>query len=503
MLEYDRGHGVLVALHGHGDDPATARAWGRGIAPPGWEVVAPGAPRDDAGVRSWFPTGPRGVDPPDLAAAVSRVADVVERVRSDGRPVVVVGFSQGGAVALSLARRGTRADGIIAICTFLPEVDDAGGAAPGSTESPPVIVIGADGDEDVPAFLGEDAAACLRDAGLTVESVTMAGGHAVSATVQARAAAWLVDTVGRGPKVTLGLPTERVQFGEELVSGAAVGELSVLYERLGFHALYVTDHPAPDDRWLASGGHHALEPTSVLSAAATCTERIKLHTHVYVLAYRNPFLAAKSLASVDVLSGGRLIVGVAAGYLRPEFRALGAEFEHRGERLDEALGLLPRIWSGESVAAEGETWSARGATSLPTPVQRPHPPLWIGGNTVSAMRRAVAHGQGWSPFPTPAGAESPLRTAAIADHAALRARMRRLRELCDEAGRTELPTVCFAPVSMAGYLEDPDAGLAPMITEIGELSEIGVDWVSLMVPGRTRAEVGERAGQLSEALGLH
>lgn len=495
----DRGNGVLIALHGHGDEPRSARAWGRGIAAPGWEVLAPGAPRGDDGARSWFSTGPRGVSERDLDAAVQRVGDLVDRIRRGGRPVVVAGFSQGGAVALSLPAYGVAPDAIVAMCTFLPEID-------GETAAPalrvPVLVLGAEDDEDVPSFLGEDAAAHLAAQGLVVASAVLVGGHEVSATLQRHAADWLHHARRRGPRVSLGLPVDRVEHGPELVSGAAVAELARGYERHGFDALYVTDHPAPDDRWLAGGGHHALDPAAVLSAAAIATARIRLHTNVFVLPYRNPFLAAKSLASVDVLSGGRLIAGVAAGYLRPEFDSLGSTFDERGALLDEALELLPQIWAGTSVERGGRSWSSRGTTSLPRPVQRPHPPIWVGGNSTTAMRRAVRHGQGWSPFPTPAGAGRGLKTAEIVDVEALSARLVALREMCEEQGRTEPLEVCFVPFSLAGYLDDPVGGLGPLVEEVAALAALGVDWVALSVPGSTRSEVLERSESLADSLAL-
>jgi probable F420-dependent oxidoreductase len=293
-----------------------------------------------------------------------------------------------------------------------------------------------------------------------------------------------------------------VEAGAEFVSGAAVSEMSSLYERLGFHALHVTDHPAPDDRWLRAGGHHALEPVAVLSAAAASTRRILLHTNVYVLSYRNPFMAAKSLASLDVLSDGRLVLGVAAGYLRPEFEALGASFDDRGARLDEALEWLPRIWSGTNVAGSGAGWSARGVRSLPVPVQRPHPRIWVGGNSTAAMRRAVERAQGWSPFPTPVGAGKALRTPEIVDLEGLRGRLGRLDELCEETGRLKRPEVCFVPFGLADFLAEPERELSSLVAEVSELRELGVDWVSLSVPGSDRSEVAEHATRLAEALGL-
>jgi probable F420-dependent oxidoreductase len=236
--------------------------------------------------------------------------------------------------------------------------------------------------------------------------------------------------------------------------------------------------------------------------AAASTRRLLLHTNVYVLAYRNPFLAAKALASLDVVADGRLVIGVAAGYLRPEFAALGADFDRRVERLDEALELLPRIWGEHGVAATGADYEARSVTSLPHPVQRPHPPIWIGGNSVSAMRRAVRSAQGWSPFPTPEGAAGALRTAVIDDLGALSDRLRRLAELVEEHGRVEPLTTCFTPFSLPDYLADPVGGLEPMAQEVEQLADMGVDWISLMVPGETRSAVAESASALADRLAL-
>ncbi|UDY36351.1 TIGR03619 family F420-dependent LLM class oxidoreductase [Dermatobacter hominis] len=504
MREFDVGIGALVVLHGHGDEPASAREWGRRVAPAGWEVVAPGASRDDEGVRSWFGTGPRGADGDELRRSAGRIAELVARLQETGRPVAVVGFSQGGALALSLGLAGCRPDAVASVCGFLPDVDDDDllerlGTGPGD---PPTLLVAGSADEHVPAFLSTDAAAVLSAGGRPVTSVVEDGGHEVTTQAADRVRAWVAEQLARSIRVSVGLPVDRTDTGAELVSGEAIAELAAAYERLGFAAAYVTDHPAPDDRWLAGGGHQAMEPTVALATAAAATRRLLLHTNVYVLPYRNPFMAAKSLASLDVVSGGRLIVGVAAGYLRPEFRAVGTDFEDRTARLEEALQLLPRIWSETSVAADGTGFEARGVTAEPRPWQRPHPPIWVGGNSPAAMRRAVRWAQGWSPFPTPGGMEAAVRTSAIADMDDLRAALDRARELCEAEGRTTPLTICFVPFSLQGYLRDPVGGLAPMVDEIAEMESIGVDWVALQVPGLARAEVADRAAALAQALDL-
>ncbi len=501
MRDLDLGTGVLVALHGHGDDPSSARSWGRQVAPAGWEIVAPGAPESD-GERSWFASGARGADEAELTTAVRKVHDLVVRIRSGGRPVVVAGFSQGAAVALEVAaRHGDDVDGVVAMCGFLPECAGADELRHYSVGAP-LLVVGGERDDRVPAFMSSDAAAVFAATGRQVELELVGAGHEVDHTMVAVARDWIARALGGGVRVSLGLPVDRVESGAELISGPALADLASSYERFGFHAAYVTDHPAPDDRWLAAGGHHALEPTVALAVAGAATRRLLLHTNVYVLAYRNPFLAAKALASLDVVCDGRLVIGVAAGYLRPEFDAVGADFDERGRRLDEALELLPRLWREAGVAVDGPGYRARGVTALPHPVQRPHPPIWVGGNSVAAMRRAIRHGQGWSPFPTVGGVERALRTAAIDDLDSLAGRLGRLGELCEDAGRTEPLTTCFVPFSLPDYLSDPEAGLTRLVDEVDELASMGLDWVSLMVPGSTRNEVIDRAGELAAALGL-
>src|SRR5262245_27365287 len=133
-------------------------------------------------------------------------------------------------------------------------------------------------------------------------------------------------------RFSVALPVDRVDAPGEFQTGAAIGEIASAAERSGFDAVFVTDHPLPEAGWLAAGGHHAMDPFVALSFAAAATTRIRLQTNLCVLPYRNPFITAKSVATLDALSGGRVILGVGGGYLRPEFDALQAGFETRNER---------------------------------------------------------------------------------------------------------------------------------------------------------------------------
>lgn len=483
---------TLVALHGHEDAEVATRRWAELMRPGGWRLEVPVATG-----ASWFDTTARGVDSESLERSRRVVTETVAQAvaRSDG-PVVVAGFSQGAAMALALGDLPGLV-GVIGVCPFAAETDGLDLSA-----GPPALLLPAADDDVVPAFLGEDLAAAMSEAGRRTTAATVAGGHAVGSEAVTHARSWLEALSPAGMKISLGLPVDRVSTGRELVSGEAIGELAAAWEQFGFDAAFVTDHPAPDDRWLAAGGHHALEPTVALSIAAAATSRLALHTHVMVLAYRNPFLAAKAIASLDVVSGGRVILGVAAGYLRREFDALGVDFETRGELLDESIAVLRQVFSGESVSGEGSKWNARSVTALPRPLQQPGPPMWIGGNSRRAMRRAVTSGEGWSPFPTPGGLERATRTASIASTEDLRQRLDHLDGMCEELGRANRPTVCFSPFSMGDYLVAPQSGLEPLVREVRELGELGVDWLCLTVPGDTRPEVLELAGQLAEALEL-
>lgn len=141
-------------------------------------------------------------------------------------------------------------------------------------------------------------------------------------------------------------------------------------------------------------------PEGITASASLlgATERIHLLTYVLVLPYRNPLMLAKQVATMDFLSGGRFTLGTAVGHMEKEFEALNVSFRERGKMTDEYLQVLKECWTSDSPAFEGEYVKFKDIAFEPKPVQKPHPPIFIGGNSKPAMRRAAKFGDGWIPW---------------------------------------------------------------------------------------------------------
>jgi probable F420-dependent oxidoreductase len=282
-----------------------------------------------------------------------------------------------------------------------------------------------------------------------------------------------------------------VEAAPEFVTAEAIAEIARSAEAGGFAAVHVTDHPAPDAKWLDHGGHHALDPFVALSFAAAVTTDVKLLTNVYIAAYRNPFLGAKSIQSLAVLSGGRLILGTAAGYLKPEFKALGIDFDTRGALLDEALDVLSKLMTGEDTAYEGTSFNARGVRLRPVPATPP--PIWVGGNSKPAVRRAVSRAQGWAPFNT-FGYAAASRTAEISTLEDLASAIAWATKYAAEVGRTAPLDICFS----AGNLLDDTRSTDERHATIAKLESMGVTWLTIAPQGADRAEVIDHARAFAE-----
>lgn len=173
-------------------------------------------------------------------------------------------------------------------------------------------------------------------------------------------------------------------------------------EACGFESLWTGEHVVlPDPQVPPSPTPPEtpfLDPAVSLTWVAAHTSSILLGTGIIILPQRNPLVLAKELASVDVVSGGRLIFGLGIGYLEAEFRALGVPFDDKGPRAMDYLAAMLAVWTQDKPAHDGPFVSFRGIQSLPRPARRPHPPIVIGGHTPPAFRRAVMHGNGWYGF---------------------------------------------------------------------------------------------------------
>jgi probable F420-dependent oxidoreductase len=209
-----------------------------------------------------------------------------------------------------------------------------------------------------------------------------------------------------------------VEFGVSLPGRGPLAGLDVVLkiaekaDALRYGSLFVTDHvvmPVSSAKstypYTTSGqfpgglAQDYLEPLVVLSHLAHATKRPRLGVSVLVVPYRNPLLAAKMLATVDVLSKGRVVLGAGVGWLREEFEALGAPpFEERGRVTDEYIKLMRAAWTTDPVTFDGKYYPVRDVHVLPKPVQRPAIPVWIGGHTEAALRRAGTLGDGWHPI---------------------------------------------------------------------------------------------------------
>jgi probable F420-dependent oxidoreductase len=202
--------------------------------------------------------------------------------------------------------------------------------------------------------------------------------------------------------------------------------------RLGFHSGWVSDHiawpsairskyPYSDDGSFPGGDHAPfLDPLVALACASAVTEGLRLGTTVLILGHRPPVQTAKAIASLDVLSGGRLILGVGVGWMREEFEALGMPFDHRGARADEQLELMTRLFAEPRPSYHGRFYELPEVTFLPKPPAA-RIPIWVGGDTEAAFRRVVRYGE--------------VFHAAFTDRDQLARQWARVQAVAAEAGR--------------------------------------------------------------------
>ena len=253
-------------------------------------------------------------------------------------------------------------------------------------------------------------------------------------------------------------------------------------EARGFESVFVSDHvalpfepksPYPSSRTFPlQPTDDFLEPLTALAVVASVTERVRLGTTVLVLPHRHPVLAAKAIATLDYLSGGRVIVGAGVGWLRDEVELFGVPFDRRGAWSDEALGAMKRCWADERSKYSGEFFQFDDVGCFPKPAQKPYPPLWIGGRTAAAYRRVARFGDGFH--------------AAWSAPDVMGQQIREVFKECESIGRlgTDLTFSVRAGYGVTqGSAPQPAAGLLGpprrIADEIARYADVGVSHVVL------------------------
>lgn len=274
----------------------------------------------------------------------------------------------------------------------------------------------------------------------------------------------------------------------DLLEAGGIGELAVASERAGFEGFALTEHPAPNAKWLAAGGHQTLDPFVALGGAATVTSKIQLLTYLAVLPYRNPLLLAKAATTVDRLSNGRFILGVGTGYLKAEYAALGVDFEERLALFDEALEVLPLHWSGKPFDYTGRHFTAKGIQAMPKPIRNPIP-IWIGGNSKASRRRVAERAQGWMPMIAPAGVGDALfktvRTPAPGTAEDTKAQIAEIKANAGARGSG----LDFVMVYLDESIRDPRCEADRHREAFAGLADIGFSWVVINRPTAGRSEM--------------
>jgi probable F420-dependent oxidoreductase len=291
-------------------------------------------------------------------------------------------------------------------------------------------------------------------------------------------------------KFTFTHPMHSHPYNPELATGSGIATVAAAAETAGFQGFGFTDHPAPTQRWLEAGGHDAVDPFVAMGFAAARTTTLRLIPNIVVLPYRNPFVVAKAGATLDLLSDGRFTLAVGVGYLKREFAALGVDFDERGQLFGEALEVIRAIWTTDDFSYEGGHFKASGITAHPRPVSKPHPPIWIGGNTAAARRRVATHGDGWCPFPAPAVLAQTARTAAM-DSESLAAGIDDLRRRFDTAGRDWSGIDVTFTNTDGGNPGDDDFNADAYLSGVEKLAAVGVTWLQVSLPGDSLARALE------------
>jgi probable F420-dependent oxidoreductase len=281
----------------------------------------------------------------------------------------------------------------------------------------------------------------------------------------------------------------------ELESGPAeLARVARQADESGFFYVAVCDHTAIPRRLSGAMSTTWYDTIATLGFLAGITTRVRLMSHVYVAAQRHPLRAAKEFATLDVLSGGRVVIGVGAGHVNEEFDLFGPPFEERGKGLDEAIDAIAAALTDEFPTLAGPRWPAVDVGATPRPVQRPRPPIWVGGSSRAALRRAARRGDGWLP--------QTVRRSDMQDQVA------QLREFRQEL-RAGAPIEIGA---LAGtfHVGTPDrelprgtvSGSPEHIAEnLAELIDMGVSHLQMRFPNRSVGELCDQMAAFGEEVG--
>ncbi|HEY0957722.1 MAG TPA: TIGR03619 family F420-dependent LLM class oxidoreductase [Novosphingobium sp.] len=294
--------------------------------------------------------------------------------------------------------------------------------------------------------------------------------------------------------VSLTLPFDHVHLPGEFGTMDALKEIATTVEEAGFWSGTVTDHPAPSARWLDNGGHYAQDSFVMLSMLAAVTSKLKLHTNIIVLPYRNPFVTARAVSSLDVFSGGRVVLGLGAGYLKAEYKALGADFDARNDLMDEYIRAMQVAWSGEEFTFEGSGYTALGNRIRPAPLQKPHPPILIGGNSRRALRRTAEMGDAWHPFFVSRQVSQTARTASLSTDAELTDAIAYMHDHAAKIGRKTMPKV----ICSATFTIKPGWNAQEAIDHFGHLQSLGVHGSGASILADSRKEWCDQARLFGE-----
>jgi probable F420-dependent oxidoreductase len=264
------------------------------------------------------------------------------------------------------------------------------------------------------------------------------------------------------------------------MTGADFQRVARTAEELGFDDISVSEHLVlPPDLSAAMGGFwpHAMTAMAFMAGA---TSRIRVNSAILVLPLHHPVALAKAIATLDVMSGGRVTVTFGLGVAPAEFAALGVPFERRGKVADEAVAAMKELWTSDAPEFAGEFVQFSGVVFEPKPVQKPHPPLWFGGRSLAAFRRAAREGDGWAPAGMILGSgpwlEDPTELPGL------------IGPLREQRG-PDRPFAVHYPVVQPRVGKDhaaqapasvPDSAQA-IVDEVGRLAELGVTSTSVPV----------------------